>query len=129
MPCKNQSIESALYDFALNYAETVLHPEMISLHRLILGEAQRFPELGSLYYDSGYLVSERGLEQYLRIFEKRGDLRISNYEDASNDFWQLVLGYPHTYTLCNPAKPIPENQLEKQLKRGVKNFLNLYRRA
>ena len=125
-PRKNQSLESALYRFSLNYADIVLSAEMISLHRLVLGEAQRFPELGSLYYDSGYLSSQRGLEDYLRFFAKQGDLEIANYEDASNDFWELVLGYLHTYLLCNPSKAISKTQKQRQLKRGIRNFLTLY---
>jgi len=125
-PRRNQSIESTLYKFSLNYAETVFAPEMISLHRLVLGEAERFPELGALYYDSGYLISERGLAEYLRYFVERGDLEIHNYDDASNDFWELVLGYLHTYLLCNPSKEIASRQIDKQIKRGIRNFLRLY---
>lgn len=125
-PRRNQTAESALYRFSINYADTVLAPDMISLHRLVLGEAQRFPELGALYYDSGYLISERGLEAYLRYFVERGDLQITNFEDASNDFWELVLGYLHTYLLCNPSRALSKSQIRTQIRRGLRNFLCLY---
>jgi TetR/AcrR family transcriptional repressor of mexJK operon len=38
-----------LYAFAWDYADTVMRPDMLSLARLIIGEVQRFPEIGRAY--------------------------------------------------------------------------------
>lgn len=43
----------ALLRFAWAYADTVMRPELLALARLIIGEVQRFPEIGRAYQASG----------------------------------------------------------------------------
>lgn len=42
-----------LYAFSWHYADVVLHPDMLNLARLIIGEAQRLPDIGRAYQASG----------------------------------------------------------------------------
>ena len=42
-----------LYAFSWHYADVVLRPDMLNLARLIIGEAQRLPDVGRAYQASG----------------------------------------------------------------------------
>ena len=42
-----------LIEFSWDYADTVLRPDLLSLARLIIGEVQRFPEIGRAYQEVG----------------------------------------------------------------------------
>ena len=54
-----------LWSFAWDYADTVMRPDMLSLARLIIGEVQRFPEIGRAYQASGPDHLLRGIMRYL----------------------------------------------------------------
>jgi AcrR family transcriptional regulator len=54
-----------LLSFAWDYADTVLRPDMLSLARLIIGEVQRFPEIGHAYQEVGPDRLLSGIMSYL----------------------------------------------------------------
>ena len=116
----------ALLEFAKRYSKVILQPELISLHRLIAGEAQRFPELGMLYYSSGYLKAEQGIENMLQHYVSTGDLIDEDRTVMSHQYWGLVLSYVHNYAICNLDNPLSQQAIENSITAGVKAFERLY---
>ena len=55
-----EAVEPALRRFGNAMMATVLAPSIVALHRVVIGEARRFPELGELFYARG---SRRGKER------------------------------------------------------------------
>jgi AcrR family transcriptional regulator len=46
-------LREALQAIGLAYLEAVLSPRAVALHRLVIGEARRFPEVGHIWFESG----------------------------------------------------------------------------
>ncbi len=122
----SMTVEAALYRFAQNYGAVMLDPTMLAVHRLAMGEAQRFPKLGALYYEAGPEAALEGIKNYLSIFVKRKDLQIDNLIVAAHHFWGLTLNPQRTIMLFMPEKPLSKGQIDQGIKQGIKAFLAIY---
>ncbi|QNQ08218.1 TetR/AcrR family transcriptional regulator [Sphingomonas alpina] len=72
-------IEPTLRRFATAMMATILSESIVALHRVVMGEAQRFPELGAMFYERG---------------PQRGRARLATYIGAAMDDGRLRPGDP-----------------------------------
>ncbi|HEY1750746.1 MAG TPA: TetR/AcrR family transcriptional regulator [Caulobacteraceae bacterium] len=76
---KLKSVRESLVDLGVTLMEFLLSEEMISLHRLILAETGRFPELGRMFYEGG---PQRGEVRFKEYFEAAMDAGLVRRDDA-----------------------------------------------
>lgn len=115
-----------LHGFAWAYADTVMRPDMLSLARLIIGEASRFPEIGRAYQASGPDHLLRGIMRYLDSQRHAGRLEFEDAELAAQDLWGLILSAPRTQALHRPDALPDRATLDRYLINGLKVFLKAY---
>lgn len=115
-----------LYVFAWDYADTVMRPEMLSLARLIIGEVQRFPEIGRAYQASGPDHVLRGIMRYLSARREDGLLDFEDAELAAQDLWGLILSAPRTQALYMPDSAPDRVTLARYIHNGLRVFLRAY---
>lgn len=115
-----------LYVFAWDYADTVMRPEMLSLARLIIGEVQRFPEIGRAYQASGPDHVLRGIMRYLSARREDGLLDFDDAELAAQDLWGLILSAPRTQALYMPDSTPDRVTLARYIHNGLRVFLRAY---
>ena len=115
-----------LHGFAWTYADTVMRPEMLSLARLIIGEVQRFPEIGRAYQASGPDQLLRGIMAYLTAQHAAGQLIFDDAELAAQDLWGLILSAPRTQALYLPDAQPTRAQLGRYITNGLRVFLRAY---
>jgi AcrR family transcriptional regulator len=115
-----------LHSFAWTYADTVMRPEMLSLARLIIGEVQRFPEIGRAYQASGPDHLLRGIMAYLTAQRAAGRLIFDDAELAAQDLWGLILSAPRTQALYLPDAQPTRAQLGRYITNGLRVFLRAY---
>ena len=115
-----------LYVFAWDYADTVMRPEMLSLARLIIGEVQRFPEIGRAYQASGPDHVLRGIMRYLSARREDGLLDFEDAELAAQDLWGLILSAPRTQALYMPDSAPDRDTLARYIHNGLRVFLRAY---
>jgi len=81
---------TTLLDFSQRFLLKMLNPDTIRLHRLIVGEGGRFPEIGRIFYARGpQFVLER-LSDYIRGRMDAGDLRADDPMQAAMNLIQLT---------------------------------------
>jgi len=87
-------IAEVLEELAVAHARAVLDPRVIRLRRLLIGEAERFPELAAEYYERAPQTVMTALEQVLRRYRESGELSIPEelVPIAAEQFAFLVLG-------------------------------------
>ena len=115
-----------LHEFAWKYTDTVMHPNFLSLARLIIGEAQRFPEIGKSYQASGPDRVLDGMMSFLiaqRAFE---NLQFEDPELAAQDLWGLLLSAPRTRALYQPDALPTKQELNRYVYNGLRVFLRAY---
>jgi AcrR family transcriptional regulator len=115
-----------LHGFAWAYADTVMRPDMLSLARLIIGEVQRFPEIGRAYQASGPDHLLRGIMRYLESQREAGRLAFDDAELAAQDLWGLILSAPRTQALYMPDAPPDRDMLARYITNGLRVFLRAY---
>ena len=96
---------------------------MLRLRRLVISEADRFPELAATYFDR---APGRGLEALAAGFDVlvgRGLLRIDDTATAAVQFAYLVLGPVLDRALFHPRSPVPEDEIARCADAGVTAFL------
>lgn len=115
-----------LLKFSWSYANTVMRPEFLSLARLVIGEAQRFPEAGRAYQHSGPDKVLTGLMAFLNAQRELGRLTFEDAELAAEDFWGLILSAPRNRVLHVPDADIGHEMLAKYIHNGIATFLRAY---
>ncbi|WP_128514692.1 TetR/AcrR family transcriptional regulator [Tabrizicola thermarum] len=115
--------------FAWAYADTVMRPEMLALARLIIGEVQRFPEIGRAYQASGPDHLLRGIMRYLDSQRRAGRLAFEDAELAAQDLWGLILSAPRTQALYMPDALPDRATLHRYITNGLRVFLKAYSTA
>lgn len=124
-----QGMVADLLVFAWAYADTVMRPEMLSLARLIIGEVQRFPEIGRAYQASGPDHLMRGIMRYLEGQRRAGRLDFEDAELAAQDLWGLILSAPRTQALYMPDAQPERTTLRRYIVNGLRVFLKAYSTA
>lgn len=115
-----------LHSFAWHYADTVMRPEFLSLARLIIGEAQRFPEIGRAYQAAGPDRVLAGMITYLNRQRDAGKLSFDDAELAAEDLWGLILSAPRNQALHLPDRIPTKPELARYINNGLRVFLKAY---
>ena len=83
------SVQDALRIFAHGMMEIVGAPELIELHRIVAGEAGRFPEIGTLFFERGPKRGKAKLASYLSAAMADGRVRQGDAAVAARQFAAL----------------------------------------
>jgi TetR/AcrR family transcriptional regulator, mexJK operon transcriptional repressor len=88
---EDEPVELVLHRFGAALLSTVLSDPVIALHRLVLGEASRFPQLAEMFYARGERRGQRKLAAYFEGAMCRGTLRDGDPALAARQFAALCL--------------------------------------
>ncbi len=121
-----QGMVRDLHRFAWDYADTVMSPDFLSLARLTIAEAQRFPDIGRAYQSCGPDRLLKGIMDYLTAQRHAGRLRFDDAELAAQDLWALILSAARNQALHIPD-PLPTRpEIARYLNNGLRVFLSAY---
>ena len=117
------NLETALRQTAEYMLEIALTPEALSLHRLVIAEARRFPSLARILHDLG---AASGIERISRDFDRRiagGEMGPVNSRLAAEQFILMVVTGPQRRAL-GLGVPLDEAESAAWIKGAVTLFLN-----
>jgi len=118
-----------LTDLARRYIDGVLRPNVLSLRRLVISEAERFPDLARTYYEQAPWRAIDVIAGALRRFEERGLLNLGDARLAAAHFAYLVLGIPQDRAqFCPTERPSPAER-DRLATQAVRVFLAAYERT
>lgn len=115
-----------LWRFSWTYAHFVLRPDMLSLARLILGEAGRRPDSAIRYHQSGPARAFEGLSDFVAAAKAAGELDVADVRFAANDLWSLVLSGPRDHYLHYVNERPTDAELLAAIGHGLTVFLKAY---
>jgi TetR/AcrR family transcriptional regulator, mexJK operon transcriptional repressor len=87
-------VAETLTTIAVATLDAVLTPRILRLRRLVIGEANRFPELGRALYEHGPARAIAGVERRLAAWVATGALPEHDVATAAQHFNWLVMGGP-----------------------------------
>ena len=123
---KDGPLVERLWRFAWVYADFVLRPDMLSLARLILGEASRRPENAISYHQNGPARAFEGLVEFVTDAVSAGELDTAEPELAAQNLWSLILSGPRDHYLHYVDHRPTEQELLKAISHGLHVFLKAY---
>lgn len=118
-----------LRDVAVRLARAVLLGPIVPLRRLLIGEAERFPEIARDYYDRAPGRVVDALAARFAALAERGLLRVPHARRAAEHFAFLVMGAPLDRALFTPG-PTPllgVAEVDERALAGAEVFLRAYR--
>jgi TetR/AcrR family transcriptional repressor of mexJK operon len=120
-------IEADLRSFARRLLGRVMQPRILQLRRLVIGEAERFPELGRTFYEQGPGRTIAGLADAFERLAARGALRVDDPLLAAAHFNWLVMAIPLNRAMFLGEDESPASaELNRYADAGVRAFLAAY---
>jgi len=104
-----------------------MQPSVLQLRRLIIAEADRFPDLARTYYERvpGHTLTSLG--SCFQDLAERGLLQTDEPALAATQFAWLVLAQPLNHAMfCGYTGPFSESELDRLADAAVRVFLAAY---
>lgn len=117
-----------LWRFSWVYAQFILQPDMLSLARLVLGEAGRRPDTAKQYHENGPAQAFEGLSEFVSAAQDAGEIYVDDVALAANDLWSLVLSGPRDHYLHHVHDRPSQEELLVAIGHGLSVFLKAYSR-
>jgi len=120
------NVTEALVDLGENFVAFLFMPDTMTIHRLVVAESGRFPELGRIFYETG---PKRGTENLTRFFSElmdTGRLPPGDPAEAARWFKDLLLAGIYNLRLWGVIEdPTPE-QIRAHVEKSVGVFLKAF---
>ena len=119
-------VETMLRRFATAMMATVLSPPVIALHRVVAGEAQRFPELGATFYQRGPKRGKERLGAYFSAAMADGRLRQGDPMVAAQQFSSLCQSGCFHEILLAIKGFVGEERVGRDIEAAIDTFLRAW---
>jgi TetR/AcrR family transcriptional regulator of autoinduction and epiphytic fitness len=121
-------IEETLRIFATGMMQRISEPEVVAAHRIVIGVAERMPDVGNEFFKGGPMRVVEALAKFLDDHARRGTLVIEDSTPASAQFLELAQATvfrPRPYAVTR--EPASEAEIGKVISSAVRVFLAAYR--
>jgi TetR/AcrR family transcriptional repressor of mexJK operon len=126
---ETDDLERDLTAFARRFLDALMQPGVLRLRRLVIANADRFPEMGRAWYERGF---ERALATLAAQFQRLSDVRLLEVDDAAmaaNHFVGLLLWIPVNHVMFTGESPgSSETEFDGYATAAVRTFLRAYGR-
>jgi AcrR family transcriptional regulator len=120
------STREVLETTAARFLEVLLSGFSLRMFRICVAEADRFPELGQMFYQSGPMMVRERLTGYFREAVERGELKIGDFELAADQFAELCKADLLTRLVFNVSDSFSEAERRRIVDGAVETFLARY---
>ena len=119
----DHSVRDDLIALGVSFLASLTRDEFIAIHRLVVSETERFPELGRLFYENG---PARGVQRFTEYFERviaAGRLPPNDPREVGQRLKDLILSDVYTRRLWGVLGPLTPEALRAHVTRSVDIFL------
>jgi TetR/AcrR family transcriptional regulator, mexJK operon transcriptional repressor len=123
----SEDVESDLRQFARRHIAEVTQPHLLQMRRIIIAEAERFPDLARTWYASGPERAHATLADQFHALSQRGVLHVDDPLLAAQHFNWLILSIPLNVAMFHGSDTeFTPGELERYADEGVRVFLAAY---
>ena len=119
-------LRTVLTDLARRYIDGVLQPHVLALRRLIIAEAERFPDLARTYFEQAPGRAMEVVADALQNYTERGLLAADDPRLAAAHFAYLVLAIPQDRAQFYPHERPSAAERDRLATEAVRIFLAAY---
>jgi len=121
-------LEQALVRILIAYGRLTLEKETIGIVRLVLGECERFPELGEAFYETAIKRSGEAMTGWLAEQSRKGLLDLDDPKLASGALRGMMIMEPQRCVMLAQRDAPDAREIEQRAKFCAKLFLDGCRR-
>lgn len=119
-----------LFHFGTKIAEIICSPDVVQAQRIIIGIADRMPDLGARFYSGGAMRAQTALTSYLNRKVAAGHLTIPDIPLAAAQFIELSIAPLWKPRLFGKeTRPPSQQDIEKTVSSAVTMFVASYGRG
>jgi AcrR family transcriptional regulator len=118
-------LERDLREFARRHVVEVMQPHLVRMRRILIGEADRFPELATTWYARGPERAHATFAGWFSTLAERGLLHVPDPLLAAEHFNWLILSIPMNRAMFSGVEE-PADKLEYYADEAVRVFLAAY---
>jgi len=119
-------LRAVLTDLARRYIDGVLQPHVLALRRLIIAEAERFPDLARTYFEQAPARAIDVIASALQTYIERGLLATDDPRLAAAYFAYLALAVPQDRAQFYPHERPSPAERDRLASEAVRIFLAAY---
>jgi TetR/AcrR family transcriptional repressor of mexJK operon len=123
---RQTSVESGLIVLARRFIAALMQPRILRLRRLVIANADRFPDVGRSWYEQGF---ERVLSTLAISFQGLADRKLLHVDDpllVANHFVGMLLWIPINKAVFTGDRRSSPDELERTAVTVVRAFLAGY---
>jgi AcrR family transcriptional regulator len=125
---ETDDIEQGIRDQARSTILGLMNPELLKMRRLVIAEAERFPEIGREFYERSWVRTLALFADTLRTLTDRGLLAVEDPDRAAYIFTWLVISIPaNKVAFLGDSAADPPDELIAQADEAARVFLAAYR--
>jgi len=118
-----------LTDRGRRFLKLITSPEAVALFRTVTAEAERFPELGRAFFETGPKCWAGSFEDYLRAQHQKGRLRIPDPTLAAKFLFSLLKDPLHLRCMLGVQSKVTDAEIAAHVENVVDAFLEHYRKG
>lgn len=123
----DRPVSDHLLNAAIDQLTIVLTPRLMQLRRMVIGEVERFPELGQSLYSHGPVKSINRIRLAIEHYTKIGQIVAYDPQAAATQFNWLIMGEPTNAAMLLGDEGIPHHEaLHAHAREAVRIFLCAY---
>ena len=127
LEARSGDLERDLFAVGERIMRLLISPTTMALHRVIVAEAPRFPEVGRHLYEMITRYASDTLGAFFQTWSDRGVLRVEDAALAANQFVDLCRGDAFRRVELGVAKEIPDEEVRATVAGALRTFLRAYR--
>ena len=120
---ESKDIRASLIDIGASLLGFLLRDDMVALHRLVVAETGRFPEIGRMFYEAGPKVGEVRFTDFLNQAIAAGHVRAVDPKMMGQRLKDLVLSDVYLRRLWGVLDALPPAALRAHVAESVDIFL------
>ena len=119
-------LEPTLRRFCASFLEKVTSPRAIALHRLVVGEVGRFPEVGRIFFERAPRRMQALLAAFMANAMARGQMRHEDPLGAARTLVGLCMSGCHQQLLLGIIDEVTPEMVKADADRAMDLFLRAY---
>jgi TetR/AcrR family transcriptional repressor of mexJK operon len=123
---EGRSVRESLIDLGLSLLEFLQVDEVVAMHRLVVAEVGRFPELGPVFFEAGPRRGEIRFAEYFEAAMAAGHVPPDDPMMVGQRLKDLVLSDVYLRCLWGVARDVSREALREHVARSVDIFLRAF---
>ncbi len=117
----------ALRRLGERFVRLMLSDEILDMHRLVIAEAGRFPEIGQTLYEAGPKRGHARLSAFLQDGMQRNGLKADDMDRAAGQLMDLCLTDLYRQRLWNVRGPATAEEIRSNVDEALKTFITAHK--